>query len=460
MTAPGFLLPVAPVETLADYADQGGGRGIARARELGAIGVIEELERAGLRGRGGAGFPTATKWRTVRGAGGRHTYAVCNAAEGEPGTFKDRALLRANPYQVLEGLGIAAHSVGAREVFIALKASFEVEVERVTRALTEIAHADLLGDLTVSIATGPEEYLFGEEKALLEVIEGHEPLPRWLPPYMHGLFATAPQLGWEAQAPEAGHHGLHESNPTLVNNVETLANVPHILAHGTDWFRSLGTDLSPGTVIVTVVGDVPDPQVLEVELGTPMREVLARAGAPAPNRSIKAVLSGVSNGVISAENLDVAVSYEGLAGIGSGLGSAGLIVYDDTACMVEVAATLSRFLAVESCGQCPPCKLGTAEITAALERLVRLEAVESDFEEIHRWLLTVSDANRCFLPVEEQQLIGSLLRTFPEDFASHLEGRCPAPRAMPVPKIVDLAPGRVSYDERQAHKRPDWTYDD
>jgi NADH:ubiquinone oxidoreductase subunit F (NADH-binding) len=453
-----LLLPVTPVLTLDDYVSLGGGRGITRARELGPARVIDELERAGLRGRGGAGFPTATKWRTVREQGGRHTYAVCNAAEGEPGTFKDRALLRTNPYSMLEGLGVAAHAVGAREVFIALKASFEREVERVTRAVTEIEQADLLGGLTVTIATGPEEYLFGEEKALLEVIEGHDPLPRWLPPYMHGLFATAPQLGWEAQDPEVGHHGVHESNPTLVNNVETLANVPHILANGADWFRSIGTDASPGTVLVTVVGDVATPQVVEVELGTPMREVLALAGAPLFDRTVKAVLSGVSNTVISADNLDVPLSYEGLEGIGSGLGSAGLIVYDDTACMVEVAATMSRFLFVESCGQCPPCKLGTGEITTALERLSRLEATDSDLEHIHRSLTTVADANRCFLPVEEQQLIGSLLRTFPEDFAAHLEGRCPHPRAISVPKIIDLADGQVTYDERQARKRPDWTY--
>ena len=458
MSARRVLLPVAPVRTLADYAEAGGGRGIARARELGPVRVIEELDRAGLRGRGGAGFPTGTKWRTVREQAGRHTYAVCNGAEGEPGTFKDRALLRANPYQMLEGLGIAALAVGAREVFIGLKASFEVEVERVTRAVTEIEEADLLGGLTVGIATGPEEYLFGEEKALLEVIEGHDPLPRWLPPYMHGLFANAPQLGWEAQDPETGHHGVHESNPTLVNNVETLANVPHILTHGADWFRAMGTDQSPGTALVTVVGDVARPQVIEIELGTPVREVLALAGAPLPNRSIKAILSGVSNSVVSANDLDVALSYEGLASIGSGLGSAGLIVYDDTACMVEVAATMSRFLAVESCGQCPPCKLGTGEITAALDRLARLEGTEADLEEIHRWLLTVSDANRCYLPVEEQQLVGSLLRTFPEDFAAHLEGRCPAPRTIPIPKIVDLLDGHVTYDERQARKRPDWTY--
>jgi NADH:ubiquinone oxidoreductase subunit F (NADH-binding) len=452
------VLPKEPVATLADYLTSAGGRGITRAWELGPERVVEEIDRSGLRGRGGAGFPTGQKWQTVRGAAGRDRFAVCNAAEGEPGTFKDRALLRANPYQVLEGLAIAAFAIGAREVFIALKASFEVEVDRVTRAVTEIEAAGLLGDLTVSIVTGPEEYLFGEEKALLEVIEGHEPLPRWLPPYMHGLFATAPQLGWESHDLEARHHGTHESNPTLVNNVETLANATHVLANGADWFRSMGTAMSPGTVLVTLVGDVGTPQVIEVELGTPLRSLLTHSGAPRPGRVVKAVLSGVSNAVLGPADLDVALSYETLTAVGSGLGSAGLIVYDDTACMVEVAATMSRFLAVESCGQCPPCKIGTGAITASLDRLSRFEATTAEMDNIHRSLMTVSDANRCFLPVEEQQLIGSLLRRYPEDFAAHLEGRCPAPRDITIPKIVDITDGRATYDERQARKRPDWTY--
>lgn len=466
MTQTSVLLPAEPVTTLEDYIERGGGRGLARARAIGSERVIEELERAGLRGRGGAGFPTYRKWSTVRAAASGTTYVVCNAAEGEPGTFKDRALLRMNPYAMLEGLAIAALVVSATEVFIVLKASFEREVEIVGRAVTEIEAADLLGGLTVNIVTGPEEYLLGEEKALLEVIEGNDPLPRWLPPYMHGLFATAPQLGWEAQEPESGSDddpGAAPdagSNPTLVNNVETLSNVPGILAEGVEWFRARGTEQSPGTVVVTVVGDVTSAGVFEVELGTPMREVLSLAGAPRPGRTVKAVLSGVSNVVVSGADLDVPLSYEGLAGIGSGLGSAGLIVYDDSTCMVEVAAACSRFLSVESCGQCPACKLGTGEITTSLERLTRGEATVADIDHIHRSLTTVSDQNRCFLPVEEQQLIGSLLRTFPEDFTDHLEGRCRATRTDPVviPKIVDIANGTAVYDERQMRKRPDWTY--
>jgi NADH-quinone oxidoreductase subunit F len=453
-------LPSRAVGSFDDYVSMDGGLGLERARSLGPGATIAALAASGLRGRGGAGFPTATKWRTVRDAPGRHTYAVCNGAEGEPGTFKDRAILRANPYQVVEGLAIAAFAIEAREVFIALKASFEREREQVLRAVTEMEQAGLLGELSVAIVAGPEEYLFGEEKALLEVIEGNEPLPRWLPPYMHGLFATAPQLGWSAHEPETGHAGRHESNPTLVNNVETLANVTHVLTRGVEWFRSMGTVASPGTVVSTVVGDVARPGVVEVELGTPLRDVLAACDAPRPGHRIKAVFPGVSNALVTEAQLDTPCSYEAFAGIGSGLGAAGFIVYDETACMVEVAASLSRFLSVESCGQCPPCKLGTSAITGALDEIAAGAGTDASIQLIHHWLPDVADANRCFLPVEEQQMLGSILRAFPQDFDAHLSGPCPSHRQIVVPKLVDLDNAGATYDEHQMHKRPDWTYDD
>ena len=353
------LLAGDPVQSFVEYCERGGGDGLRRSLEVGPETTIDELLTAGVRGRGGAGFPAAVKWRSILTGGGRHHYAVCNAAEGEPGTFKDRALLRHNPYIVLEGLLIAAHTVGALEAFIALKSSFGRELARVRSALADIAAAGWFGDIKVTVVEGPEEYLFGEEKALLEVIEGHEPLPRWLPPFQHGLYVTAPQLGWQSSEPESGHTGRHESNPTLVNNAETLAQAAWVLQHGADAFRSVGTVDSPGTVICTVVGDVTRPGVVEVAMGTLLREVLEQCGGPHPGRQVKAVFPGVANAVITADHLDTPVTHEHLAAIGSGLGSAGFIVYDDSACMVEVATTLSRFLSVESCGQCPPCKLGS-----------------------------------------------------------------------------------------------------
>jgi len=453
------LLPAEPFLTLDDYVAASGGDGLANARVIGPEATIAAVLAAGIRGRGGAGFPTGTKWRSVRDAVGNTKYAVANGAEGEPGTFTDRALLRSNPYAPIEGLLIAAEAVGAHEAYFALKASFEPEVAAVHRALTEVEEAGWLGGVTVTIATGPEEYLFGEEKALLEVIEGNEPLPRWLPPYIHGLFATAPQLGWESAEPEPGEAGGDESNPTLVNNVETLAHAAWLMAHGVAEFRSVGTTESPGTVLCNVVGDVVHPGVCEVPMGTPLFEVIDRCGV-AEGRAVKAVYSGVANGVLTADRLDTPLTYEDMAAAGSGLGAGGYIVYDDSACMVEVARTLSRFLYVESCGQCPPCKLGTGEITAILERIRSGKGNESDLGEIEKRLRFVADGNRCFLPVQERTLISSILRNYPEDVAAHLEGWCPSQReVIPTPKIVDLADGVVTWDERQDHKRPDWTYD-
>ncbi|MGH9042927.1 MAG: NADH-ubiquinone oxidoreductase-F iron-sulfur binding region domain-containing protein [Acidimicrobiia bacterium] len=455
-----FLLPDAPVTSLDEYLAGDGGLGLAQAQKLGPAGTIDLIGRSGLRGRGGAGFPTGRKWSTVAGAGGTHHYTVMNAAEGEPGTFKDRSLMRANPYQVMEGLIIAAYAVGATEAFVGLKASFEPEITALTRAMDEMQEAGICRDCQITIVPGPDEYLFGEEKALLEVIEGRDPLPRLFPPYEHGLFAR-PQTGWEATPTEPGHSEPHESNPTLVNNVETLANVPVILARGAEWFRGRGTEASPGHVIATVVGDVVAPDVGEVELGTPLGAVIdaVASGQPAGHR-VQAVFSGVANPVVTGDQLDTPLSYEGFQAIGSGMGAAGFIVYDETACMVEVARAMSRFLYVESCGQCSPCKLGSGEITAALEQIQGGTGTEADVARIGSWLGKVTDGARCYLATQERQVVGSILSAFPDVFAAHLEAPCPSPRPILVAKLVDLAGGSARYDERQARKQPDWTYDE
>ncbi|MCU1463594.1 MAG: nuoF 1 [Acidimicrobiales bacterium] len=461
--SPAFLLPPEPLRSLDEYlATDFGGLGLQRAQGLGGRETIDEVDRSGLRGRGGAGFPTGRKWATVAGQPGTHRYVVANGAEGEPGTFKDRALMRRNPYQLVEGLMIAALAVGATEAFIACKASFGPELEAITRAVQEMQSAGICRDCPITIVRGPEEYLFGEEKALLEVIEGRAPLPRVLPPYEQGLFANAPQEGWEATELESGHRGRHESNPTLVNNVETLANVPHVMARGAEWFRSMGTAESPGTQVCTVVGDVVAPGVAEVELGTPLGDVIDRVGGGvAPGRVVKAVFSGVANPVVTADHLDVPLSHEGFRAIGSGMGAAGFIVFDDTACMVEVARLFSRFLYVESCGQCPPCKLGSGEITDRLTRLEGGIGNAADVAEIAGWLNRVTDGSRCYLATQERNVVGSVVRAFPGELTEHVEGdRCPRPRPIPLPKIVDLDGGRVVYDERQYRKQPDWTYDE
>jgi NADH:ubiquinone oxidoreductase subunit F (NADH-binding) len=413
---------------------------------------------AGLRGRGGGGFRTGRKWLSVLDASrdDERRFVVANGAEGEPGTFKDRAILRHNPYQVIEGLAIAALTVRASQAFLAIKSSFTVEVEILRRALVEMRATGLAGDVPINLVLGPDSYLFGEEKALLEVIEGEDPLPRRDPPYLHGLFASGPQMGWSAH--RGGDAGGEAANPTIINNVETLAAVPHILTNGAEWYRALGTWDSPGTMVFTVVGDVARPGYAELELGTTIRDVIEQvAGGPRPGRQIKAVFSGVANGVITADQLDVPATYEDLAAIGSGLGSAGLIVYDDTADMVAVARMFARFLNVESCGQCGACKLHSGAISDTLSRIEQSEAEDRDLEELGAALRMVTDQNRCYLPDELQTVIASIMRQFPEDFVAHLEGTLTLPRLYRLPKIVDMSDGSVTYDARSALEQPDRT---
>ena len=459
---PNLLLPATPHESLGDYLATGGGKALAIARDRGAAWVFDELDRAGLRGRGGGGFPTGRKWRSVASGGPAlgDRYVVANGAEGEPGTFKDRPLLRANPYQVIEGVSIAATVVNAREAFIAVKATFRPEIEALERALREMANAGLLCDAPITLVAGPEEYLFGEEKALLEVIEGNDPMPRWLPPYLHGLFATTPQEGWSAGAElddvdDAARVG---SNPTLVSNVETYANVPLIVQRGAGWYRTLGTVETPGALLCTVVGDVQQAAFAEIEAGMTLRELIDRVGGGVRDgRAVKAILSGVSNPALGAAHLDATVSYEGLAAAGGGLGSAGFIVYDDSRSMVSVARMVSRFLYVESCGQCRACKFGCGEITRRLDELAEGHGELRDIEYIGERLRTITDQNRCFLGEEEQRVIASLLRLFPEDFTAELEA-APPPEPLPVPKIVDIRDGVAIFDEKQMRKLPDWSY--
>jgi NADH:ubiquinone oxidoreductase subunit F (NADH-binding) len=243
-----------------------------------------------------------------------------------------------------------------------------------------------------------------------------------------------------------------------VTNVETLANAALILTRGADWYRTIGTDETPGPLIVTVVGDVVHAGFAEIEPGVTLREVIEQVGGGVrAGREVKAILSGVSNPVLAATGLDAPVSYEGLAGAGGGLGSAGFIVYDDTRNMVSVAQMVSRFLYVESCGQCRACKFGCGEITRQLDELVEAQGAMRNIESIGARLLGITDQNRCFLGEEEQRVIASLLRTFPEDFTAELEG-APEVDSLPVPKIVDIRDGVAIYDENQMRKRPDWTY--
>jgi len=408
------------------------------------VAVIQEVAKSGLRGRGGAGFPTGEKWRAVRAVGAGSRFAVCNAAEGEPATFKDRLLLRTNPYQVLEGLAIAAYAVGAERAYVGLKEAFRSEIEPLRRALGEMQDADALGGIPVEIVLGPDLYLFGEETGLEEVIEGRLPLPRVARPFVQGLFAKPPQ-----------------DNPTLVNNVETLANVPHILADGSDWLRATGTDRAPGTMLFTICGDVRREGVFELPLGSPLRSLVEElAGGTPESRVLKAIFPGASNTVILPEQLDASMDFDSMRQVGSGLGAGGFAVFDDSACIVQAAYRYSRFLYVESCGQCPACKFGTGEVTQALQRIEAGGGSDRDLELILVQARGSTGGQKCALPTGESLLMQSLVQAFGDEFRSHIGRSCPLPRELPFHKIVDwdATAGRFAYDLAYTQRQPDWTY--
>jgi NADH-quinone oxidoreductase subunit F len=423
MVATSRILDPSTIVDLDDYRDRReGGHGLRAARHWTPEEIRAVVTRAGLRGRGGAGFPTGRKWSTVAAGVQPPFSVVINAAEGEPGTFKDRMLLREDPYLVLEGACIAAVAVGAREIVVALKAAYVNELDRLRRATAEMRDAGWFEGIALRVVAGPSEYLFGEETALLEVIEGRAPFPRVVPPY---------------------RRGLDQPGPTLVDNVETLANVPGILRHGADWYRELGTTRSPGPILCTVTGDVPRHGVAEFAMGTPLREIIETIGGELPEGAT--VLPGVSAPPIGSGQLDVPATYEDLAAAGSGLGSGGFIVIGPETSLRAVAAGVARFLSVESCGQCRPCKHDSMAIAA--------ELADGSGIDVRPLLDTVGRGARCALAGQVERVVGALL-----DLAD-ARGDGPATTPYPVQPLVDIVGGRAVPDAAQASKRPDWSYE-
>jgi NADH-quinone oxidoreductase subunit F len=435
------------LSSLDEYQSFGGLRGLKVAETMDTAEIVATVLDSGLRGRGGAGFPAGRKWQTVAATAmsGPPATVVVNGAEGEPGTFKDRSILRHNPYQVIEGALIAARAVHADRVIIALKRSFTAEVERTRAALAEMRAAHLLPtSIDCSVFEGPDEYLYGEESALLETIDGRGPFPRIVPPYRVGLLGDNPHL-------------RDGAGPALVNNVETIANVPNIVARGAGWFRSVGTPDSPGTVVCTVTGDVNRHGVGEIVMGTPLWHVLETIGG-GPVAPVKAVLSGVANPVIVGDQLDAPVSHEGMRSAGGGLGSAGFIVFAHPTDMVAVAAGVARFLAVESCGQCTPCKTDGLDLATLLARLARSNATAADLAMIERRIGTVGYAARCYLATQQQTVLTSIFNEFRHEFDAHLTGDArPAEPAL-IAELLDIRQGRATVDEHHRRKQPDWTY--
>jgi NADH-quinone oxidoreductase subunit F len=469
MTIVHRVLPPEPVVSLADHLRRRGGRGLGNAVRVEPEALIDELESAGLRGRGGAGFPTHIKWRTVRANRSSliPTTVVVNGAEGEPGTFKDRTILRLDPYVVIEGALIAAIAVGADRVVFGLKASSGEIVDRLRSAIIEVQDAGWGPGIALVVFEGPNEYLYGEETALLEAIDGRYPFPRIAPPFRRGvdeLVETAADVdsgsGLSSHVEMAGGDDPTGAPPALVDNVETLANVPGIIARGGSWFRTEGTEESPGTIVCTVSGSVQRAGVAEVLMGTPLREVIeVISGGPLPGRRIVAVLPGVSNALIPEHLLDTPLSYEAMDAIGSGLGSAGFTVLDDHDDLVSVVAGVSRFLAVESCGQCTPCKQGGLALSRILERISRNDTEPNDLEDMSDRIATVANGARCYLASQHEVVVSSLVDHFGDAIDAHMTGVAAAIPPADVAELVDIAGGSATFDERHRGKQPDWTFD-
>ena len=323
-------------------------------------GIIALLKQAHLRGRGGAGFPTGLKWEKIFHHRIKERYFVCNAGEHEPGTFKDRYLLKHYPHQLLEGCLIAARTIQAKRSYIYINHEFEEERFNFKLAMDQARSQGLLGqnilntgyDLEIEIFEGFGSYVAGEETAMLESMQGRPAMPKQKPPFYPTEF------------------GLH-GKPTLVNNVETLSNVPQILRKGADWFAQVGTERSPGTMLFSLSGAVNKPGVYELPLGTPLRYLIEECGEGIPHgRGIKAVFpGGPSFSMVGPDHLDLPMDFDSLKKAGTGLGSAGVIVVDDATCMVEETLKFSQFFEVESCGQCPPCRIGTGELASLVAKI-------------------------------------------------------------------------------------------
>ncbi len=457
------------VVSLVTYRESGGMTGLNAARFSSPVEVIELVEASGLRGRGGSGFPTATKWRTVRdhASQDRPTTVVINGAEGEPGCYKDRTLLLRNPYKVLEGGLIAAHAVGARSLVVAMKHSAGREIERVRAAIDEFEREGWPIDVEMTVFTGPSAYLLGEETGLLEAIEGRPPFPRITPPFRRGLeeISTTPHPDLDsASAADLDLATPFEEvgvPPALVNNVETLANIPSIIANGAEWFREHGTDSSPGTLLVTISGSTQRASVIEVAMGTTLRDAIAAGGGgERKGRRLTGAMSGVSNPIVLEPAFDTPLTYEAMSEIDSGLGAAGFIVFDDSDEMLGVAQAISHFLATESCGQCVPCKRDGIALSEALSAQYDSPAAAATFHAVVQPLIaSVADGARCNLARQQQLTVNSILQAFPQsvdlpEIAAETLRRIP----FIIAPIVDITEGVARFDEGSPYKQFDWTF--
>jgi bidirectional [NiFe] hydrogenase diaphorase subunit len=401
-----------------DYIAAGGYSALQKTlNTLSPSEVIEQVSRSGLRGRGGAGYPTGLKWGTVAKQRGAQKYVICNADEGDPGAFMDRSVLESDPRRVLEGMAIAAYAVGASRGYIYIRAEYPLAISHLRDAILQAEKLGMLGNhifenpfnFHLELRVGAGAYVCGEETALIASIEGKRGQPSPRPPYPaeHGLW---------------GH-------PTLINNVETYANITSILQKGGDWYAGIGTDKSKGTKVFSLTGEIQNTGVIEVPMGITLREIIYDIGGGIPEgRRFKAVQTGgPTGGCIPEQYLDTPVDYESLTSLGSMMGSGGMIVIDETSCMVDIAKFFMEFCMHESCGKCIPCRVGTAQMYDLLNKITHGEATLDDLGMLEKLCGMVKTMSLCGLGQGAPSPVVSTLRYFRDEYMAHiLDKRCPA----------------------------------
>jgi NADH-quinone oxidoreductase subunit F len=404
-------------ESIEDFIDHKGFTGIKKAVTMKPEEVIEEVKRAGLRGRGGGGFPTGVKWSFAKASPGNDKYLICNADEGDPGAFMDRSVLEGDPYGVIEGMMIAAYAIGCRNGYVYVRAEYPLAIKRLQKAIDTCYERGILGkdcmglgfEFNLRIKAGAGAFVCGEETALMASIEGQRGMSRPRPPFpaVRGLWGK----------------------PTNINNVETYANVSYIFYNGADWYSSIGTDGTKGTKIFALTGKVKHTGLVEVPAGTSMREVIYDVcGGILNNRKFKAVQAGgPSGGCLPAEALDAQVDYDSLIKAGAMMGSGGLVVMDETTCMVDIARFFLNFTRVESCGKCIPCRIGLKIMLEILERICAGEGREGDIEILEDMAKDIKKSSLCGLGQTAPNPVLSTLRYFRHEYEAHIkEKRCPS----------------------------------
>jgi NADH-quinone oxidoreductase subunit F len=404
-------------EDIYDYIAEGGYETLLKVLQMAPHEIINEVQQSGLRGRGGAGFPTGTKWELAKNAKGQTRVVICNADEGDPGAYMDRTILESNPHQVLEGMIIAAYAVGARGGIIYVRAEYPLAVRMVSKAIQQAEELGLLGkgilggafDLEIDVFQGSGAFVCGEETALIHSIEGQRGMPHFRPPY----------------PVEKGLWG----NATVVNNVKTLASIPPIVGHGARWFKDMGTENSPGTAIFSVVGDVVHPGLVEIPMGVTLRTLIFDICGGIPNKKkFKAVqIGGPSGGCIPVQFLDTPIDFDSLKEAGAMMGSGGMVVMDEDACMVDVSRYFLDFTQKESCGKCTFCRIGTFHLLSILERITKGEGQDGDLEQLQALSEDITNGSLCGLGKTAPNPILTSLRYFREEYEAHItEKRCPA----------------------------------